>query len=259
MKYCLLRIAYDNSFHGYQIQPNVLTVQGEILKALSPIGVKKIYGSSRTDSRVRSASTIIEVKHDNAVKVCKIVDSIKGIFVRGYYESNEFVSLRNSIEKEYLYAHDGKIDGNKLSETIDEFLGGNIDNFSKDPDKKVILTSITFSNRETRTLLLFRGKSFSWNFVRISAYTIIRRAEGKVSQREWKEMLSGSMKSRFKGDANNLILIRTKLPFEFNNYDSKKFRTLQSEISRDLFWFAGIEEDLGGLNRDLDFIKGSKR
>lgn len=28
MKYCLLDIAYDDSFHGFQLQPDVKTVQG---------------------------------------------------------------------------------------------------------------------------------------------------------------------------------------------------------------------------------------
>lgn len=240
MKYWLLKIAYDDSFFGFQNQPNVRTVQGEILHALSPIGVKKVYGSSRTDSHVRSASSIIEVEHEDGRKVCKIVDSIKGIAVLGYFESNEFINLRRGLSKEYLYYCDRKLDRRSLKRAIREFMKGGMEYFSKDPAKKVILSRIIFSIRDSYTIFMFEGKSFSWNFVRIAAESISRRAEGKISDNDWSDMLSGRKRTIYRGDPHNLILYRTIAPFEFVSYHSKNIVPLKSRIFQDFFWLYGV-------------------
>ena len=255
MKYCLLKIAYDESFYGFQIQPNLPTVQGEILKALSPIGIKKIYGSSRTDSHVRSSSSIIEVQHEDSQKVCKIVDSIRGIAVRGYYETDNFVNLRRSLKKEYLYFCDRALNETSLKKTIREFLSGELTSFSRDPAKKVVLSRVLFFIKKTHTLLLFEGMSFSWNFVRISAETIIRRSEGKVSDEEWRELLTGKKKAVYKGKASNLILLRTSPPFEFRSYKSKNLNVIRSRIIQDFYWLSGINDDVRELTDSLDFLE----
>lgn len=258
MKYCLLNIAYDNTFYGFQVQPNVSTVQGEILKALFPIGIKKIYGSSRTDSNVRSASTVIEMECEDVSKVCKIVDSVKGVVVRGYFESDSFVNLRHSLQKEYLYIHNSQLNKKTLQKTIREFMKGNVSEFSKNPEKKVILSKISFSIKKSHSLLLFRGKSFSWNFVRIAAETIIRRSEGEIDDAEWSDLLSGSKRSRYKGNANNLILLNTRSPFKFADYRSKNLKVLRLRIFQDFYWLAGFDGVTGDLAESLDFIEGVK-
>jgi tRNA pseudouridine(38-40) synthase len=258
MKYCLLNIAYDNSFFGFQLQPSVTTVQGELLKALSPIGIKKIYGSSRTDSHVRSASTIIEMECSDISKVCRIVDSVKGIVVRGYFESDKFINLRHSLEKEYLYIFNGRLNKKTMQKTIREFLKGKVSGFSRDPGRKVILSKISFSIKNSSSLLLFSGKAFSWNFVRIAAETIIRRSEGKIDDEEWTNLLSGLKRSRYKGDANNLILLSTRPPFRFKEYKSKNLKAIQARIFQDFYWLAGLDGVTGDIAESLDFIEGEK-
>ncbi|MEM0134754.1 MAG: hypothetical protein QXU18_05925 [Thermoplasmatales archaeon] len=255
MKYWLLNIAYDDSFFGFQIQPDVRTVQGEILRALSPIGIKKVYGSSRTDTHVRSASSIIEVQHDDGHKVCKIVDSIKGIAVRGYFESDEFINLRKTLTKEYLYFCDRRLNERNLKKAVKEFLKGHIESFSKDPSRKVILSGISFSVRNSYTIFLFQGKSFSWSFVRIAAETISRRAEGVISDDEWNDMLSGKKRSRYRGDPRNLILYRTRAPFSFVNYESRNITKLKSRIFQDFFWLLGVHENARDFTKMPDFLE----
>lgn len=255
MKHCLLEIAYDDSFFGFQVQPDVRTVQGEILRALSPIGVKKVYGSSRTDSHVRSASSIIEVEHADIRKVCKIVDSVKGVAVRGYFESAEFVNLRRTLEKEYLYFCDRRLNEECLQSTTAEFLRGKMESFSKDPAKKVVLSRIRFHVGNTHTIFLFQGKSFSWNFVRIAAESIIRRSEGKISDEDWNALLSGKKVAYYKGKPNNLILYRTKAPFKFNAYRSRNVNELKSRIFQDIYWISGINDDASEVVKSLEFLE----
>lgn len=258
MKYCLLNIAYDDSFFGFQIQPDLKTVQGEVLKALSPIGVRKVYGSSRTDSHVRSASSIIEVQHDDLNKVCRIVDSIRGIAVRGYYEADEFVNLRKTVEKEYIYYSDRTLSRGSLQRTVREFLRGRLESFSRDPSKKVVLSEISFSLSKTHSILRFTGKSFSWNFVRIAAETIIKRSEGVILDDDWAKMLAGNERSRYKGNAHNLILYRTKAPFMFDPYESRNLNVLRSRALQDFYWLYGLDEGLADVVRSLDFIDKSR-
>jgi tRNA pseudouridine38-40 synthase len=212
MKFCLLNIAYDDSFHGFQKQPERRTVQGEILNALMPIGIDKVVVSSRTDSHVRSCSNIIELKTDDCLKVCRIVDSIEGIFVRGYVVSDEYVKLRGKVIKH------------------------------KEIQDKVSLD--IFTSYSTFT---FIGMSFSWNFVRISVENIINRSRGKIDDEEWSELLQGKRKFRFKGKAENLILFRTELGLEMKEYQSRKLNFMKQKEILSLYWLKGIGVDIDSL------------
>jgi tRNA pseudouridine38-40 synthase len=255
MRYCLLRIAYDDSFHGFQSQPNVRTVQGEILKALAPVGVRKVYGSSRTDSHVRSASSIIEVEYPDVDKICRIVDSIKGIAVMGFYQTDEFVNLRRALEKEYLYVSFLSLEAKTVRKVIAEFLEGNLESFSKDPTKKVEISRIRFFSGKSHTIFVFYGKSFSWNFVRIAAESIIRRSQGKIDDEEWLDLLYGRKRARYKGKAENLILYRTRIPFELKNYESRNLVDLKTRAYQDFYWLSGLVDGVSDLTSSLKFLR----
>ncbi|MEM0128493.1 MAG: hypothetical protein QXO03_05370 [Thermoplasmatales archaeon] len=234
--FCLLKIAYDDTFHGFQIQPDVRTVQGEILKAITPLGITRVLSSSRTDSHVRSAATIIEVEFDDALKLCRIIDSIDGIAVTSYSTSESFLNLRSRIKKEYWYISPLHTDEAKLSKAIGEFLEGNISNFSRDRTKKVMLETISDVSGETFTLLKFLGKSFSWNFVRIAAESILRRSLGQVTDEDWDDMLHGKKYSRFKGSPENLILVDVKTDLAFTSYESKKIQKIRASTLAQVAW-----------------------
>lgn len=255
MRYCLIRIAYDDSFHGFQVQPTVRTVQGEILRALAPLGIKKVYGSSRTDSHVRSSSSIVEVEYPDVKKVCKILDSIKGIAVTGFYQSEEFVKLRKVLEKEYVYLTLRSLESERVGKAIDEFLQGKMQSFSKDPSKRVAITRITFFSGKQHTILVFRGRSFSWNFVRISAQSIIERSDGTIGDEEWQGLLAGRIRARYKGRAENLILYQTLAPFEFNKYESRNLPLLKARMYQDFYWLSGIGDPVVDLNDSYRFIR----
>lgn len=247
MKFCLLNIAYDDSFHGFQKQPDARTVQGEILNALRPIGIDKIVVSSRTDSHVRSCSNIIELKTDDCLKVCRIVDSIEGIFVKGYAMSDEYVKLRGKVIKHYLYIHPEPLDRIQVEKAINDFISSNYSLFSREPEKKVILDNLSFSIFPSYSAFTFVGRSFSWNFVRISVENIIKRSEGKIDDEEWSELLQGKRKFRFKGIAENLILFRTELGLEMKEYQSRKLNFLKEKEILTLYWLKGLGVDIDSI------------
>ena len=65
MKNFKMIIQYDgSSFHGWQIQPNHDTIQGNIEKILSPIFINqeiKVIGSGRTDAGVHAIGQVANV------------------------------------------------------------------------------------------------------------------------------------------------------------------------------------------------------
>lgn len=234
--FCLLKIAYDNTFHGFQVQPGFRTVQGEMLRALRPLGIDKIYVSSRTDSHVRSVATVVEMECHDVLKVCRIVDSIEGIIVLGYATSESFFKLRSGFVKTYWYISPCRTDQGALSSAIEQFLRGKMNNFSKDSEKNVILEGISYINDSSFTLLVFSGRAFSWSFVRIAGETIIRRALGEIEDGEWNEMLLGKRKSRYRGRAENLILVNSAGNIEFFQYHSRKIGKIREAILPELAW-----------------------
>ncbi len=251
MKYCLLNIAYDSSFHGFQVQPELRTVQGEILKALKPIGIEKVIASSRTDSNVRACSNIIEVKADDCLKVCRIVDSINGIIVRGYFASDEYVKIRGKIRKEYIYVYPSKLDYDITERAVNDYLKSNYSIFSKDPGRKVILESLTFKIFRSSTIFIFKGKSFSWNFVRISSENIVKRSEGKIGDNEWLNLLNGTKRYRYKGKGSNLILYNSEIELNMTPYHSKKIENLMNNERLILYWLKGIGVEIEDLLKEI--------
>ncbi|MGC8644645.1 MAG: hypothetical protein ACP5UO_00055 [Thermoplasmata archaeon] len=249
--YCLLKIAYDNSFHGFQAQPGIRTVQGEMLEALRPIGITRIYASSRTDSHVRSAGTIVEMEHDDVQKVCRIVDSLKGIAVLGYATREKFVNLRSGIMKTYWYLSPFPTDGDSLDAAICEFMAGSVSSFSKDRNRKVILDGISKISGSSFTLLIFSGRAFSWNFVRIAGETIVRRALGEIGDGEWGEMLQGIRRSRFRGKAENLILVDSRSEIMFKGYPSAKIAKIRASILPEVAWASLLDGSVAEFASDI--------
>ena len=70
MKRILLKVAYDGSdFHGWQVQPGVRTVEGELNRALSELTKEEItvIGASRTDAGVHSLGNIAVFDTDSTI------------------------------------------------------------------------------------------------------------------------------------------------------------------------------------------------
>ena len=80
MKRILLTIEYDGTnYSGWQKQPNVRTIQGEIEKAIfNSIGQEvEIFGSGRTDAKVHALNQKAHFDLAVPVPVSKLADIIK--------------------------------------------------------------------------------------------------------------------------------------------------------------------------------------
>ena len=112
MRY-LMTFSYDGSkYSGYQKQPDCVTVQGEIEKALKKINsnrVVSIHASGRTDAGVHAINQKAHFDLKKEIDVYKLKDSINGLVPKSIYVkdvqvvADDFHARFNVKAKEYVY------------------------------------------------------------------------------------------------------------------------------------------------------------
>lgn len=112
MKNVLLSISYDGTaFHGWQRQPDLLTVQGEVERVLSILCAKpiKITGTSRTDKGVHALGQIANFKEKFSIPIENIPKAANRLLhpavqiLWAKKVKNDFHSIENTISKTYRY------------------------------------------------------------------------------------------------------------------------------------------------------------
>lgn len=107
-----LLIQYDGTdFHGWQVQPNQRTVQGELTRSLSLIEGHEVtvQGSGRTDAGVHAEGQVASVKLERAITPYKLRAAINGNVEKDlrvmYVEEvdDAFHARYSAIEKTYVY------------------------------------------------------------------------------------------------------------------------------------------------------------
>lgn len=107
-----LRIAYrGTNYRGWQVQPNLPTVQGEIEKAYFSISGEKItlHGSGRTDAGVHATAQTATFLTQASIPVHKIAVALnsvlpKDIVIRGAYPvKSDFHARFSALGKTYEY------------------------------------------------------------------------------------------------------------------------------------------------------------
>ena len=107
-----ITISYDGtSLHGWQIQKNSRTVQGDIENALEKIFNQKInlIGSGRTDSGVHALGQVANFKVSTSMTPNELKNALNGnlgrdIFIISCDEVNlDFHSRFSAVKREYIY------------------------------------------------------------------------------------------------------------------------------------------------------------
>ena len=108
-----LNISYDGTnFSGWQIQPNVRTVQQDLQDAIQQIfkdNTIKLYGSGRTDSGVHAYGQVANFLISTGMDVTQIIKAINSKIDRDIHVykceivENEFNSRFSALNREYLY------------------------------------------------------------------------------------------------------------------------------------------------------------
>jgi tRNA pseudouridine38-40 synthase len=112
MRNIKLVVQYDGADHaGFQKQPDVPTIQGELEDALGQVLQEKVktIGASRTDAGVHALGQVVAVKTENPIPVSRLVSALnnalpRAIAVAGADEvSAEFHPRYDAIGKLYVY------------------------------------------------------------------------------------------------------------------------------------------------------------
>ncbi|MDA3861422.1 MAG: tRNA pseudouridine(38-40) synthase TruA [Melioribacteraceae bacterium] len=238
-----LKIEYSGkNYSGWQIQPNVNTVQGEILKAVDIItGVQiNLIGSGRTDSGVHALGQVANFQLHKQLDLYKFKHSLNSLLAEDISISDvtevplEFHSRFDAKKRSYLYlftkdkspfynnfsSHYPPIFDLEISQLneISKLLLGEHDftSFSKKKtDTENMVCNISLAHwRRVKNKIIFRidGNRFLHGMVRTIVGTVLEIAERKKSADEIIKILNQkSRESAGKSvEAKGLFLLNVK-------------------------------------------------
>jgi tRNA pseudouridine38-40 synthase len=244
-------------FFGSQYQPDLRTVEGDLIDAL--IAKKYIESmesglfkrASRTDGGVHARCNIFTFISDKILYPMELNSRLKpDVGIWAYAISPEIESARFLAEnREYIYY----LPLSKLSDDFNyelmekalEMLKGT-HNFKYlcrlEPNKNPVKTLLETEVKKDNSFLRFRfvGDSFLWNQIRKSVRLLQDIGESKFVIEDLPDLLEGSDRlnniSIEKADPDGLILWNIKLP--------EKFEKLFQNDKRSLLKFSELFEDL---------------
>ena len=258
MKRTALKIGYiGTNFHGFQRQPDVRTVEEELIYHLRKLGYiddlkkSRFRIAGRTDAGVHSLGNVISFQSDKEVQVNEINNSLPDdiqILAKApvrYAFKPRYAQMR---QYRYLLFHDLGID--KLNEVAEIFKGThNFTNFTKRFQKTTTRTiddiKITkvelddyhkreFPNLHETIAPIFvdiYGESFLWNMVRKMMRVFVDVSLDKMSLDEVGEFLNplgNSPRANIKVmEAEYLILMDIEydgIKFKYDEYACRRFK-----------------------------------
>lgn len=223
MRNILLRIMYDGSdFHGWQVQPNGITVQEELQNAVEQIlGVREnITGCSRTDSGVHANDFCCTLRTENNIECSRLADGLNAVLpdtvsVKSCEDVNiDFHPRYDCKKKQYLYRvwnsrcknpflrnytfrYSRSIDADFLNEQAQSFVGTHdFSGFcsSGSSVENTVRTIYSFSviRNGDEVDFIVEGDGFLYNMVRIMVGTLIEISEKRIE----KDTLTDIIKSK---------------------------------------------------------------
>ncbi len=247
MRY-LIKLAYDGSeFHGWQIQPNAISVQESIESCLSKIFSEKInvVGCGRTDTGVHASDFYahfdgVEVKYDSHQLVYKLNKMLpNSISIKALYPVHEDFHARFSatsrkyhyhiskhknpfkVNQVWFYNNSQQLDISKMKEAGAMLLDhDDFTSFAKlHTDAKTNICDVMeFNITETtdEIVLDIKANRFLRNMVRAVVGTIVEVGTGKLSIEDFKEIirLKDRKAAAFSAPASGLFLSEIEYPVE---------------------------------------------
>lgn len=207
-------------YHGYQIQPNALTVQEVVQKHLSTVLNEPvtIVGCSRTDTGVHANGYVFNVHTSSSIATRGLVRGVNGLLpsdisilqcddvdedFHSRYDCKykEYVYLIHNSESKNPFAEDLQLhyrrplDVPLISEAAKHYVGTHdFRAFSavKDEALDTVRTIYDFSiqTQGECVKVLVRGNGFLYNMVRILVGTLLDVNEGYISPEEIPEIIA---------------------------------------------------------------------
>ena len=242
MRYAL-KFAYDGAgFDGYARQPEGNTVEGEVVKAMTCMGIiedittSRFQSASRTDKGVSAAGNVMAIDTEfNKEGIIQTLNSeLKGIRFYGIAEVGDDFNARRAKQRWYRYvllrSQCPSLDGmqtaalDDMRAAAESFVGEHdFRHFSKrdlkDEVTRLKVDSIEISCEGQWVFVDMRARRFLWQMVRRVTGAILAMAEGTLEPDTVHRMLEGK-DMEFRGvrpmPAEGLTLMDVDYGFEFH-------------------------------------------
>lgn len=196
-----LKFAYlGDAFHGYQRQPGLRTVEGDILGAMHHLGIardplaSRFQSASRTDVGVSALGNVVALDTEFRPKgICRALNSrLEDVWFWAAAPVGTAFNPRHARERWYRYHLPSGLDLQALHRAA-RVLQGRHDfrAFTREQRSTVReVTSITVSRGAMGPVADFRAPSFLWNLVRRLVGSMEAYAQGNATLAEIRAALA---------------------------------------------------------------------
>ena len=243
-----LKFAYDgSSFYGYARQPNLRTIEGELIKALIKNGFIEdtkdsfFRSASRTDKYVSAFGNVVAFNTTSSKKniLSDLSNEFEDIVVFGANDVKSDFNPRHAKFRHYCYYLEIEdLDSDKLVSASSIFTGEqNFSNFAKIESFKEpvrVIDNIIFSKEGNYLLIDFYAQTFLWNQIRRIVSALVKIGNGKIEKEMVVEALCNPDKLFDFGLAPAQPLVLNDIVYDFDfKYDKKlviEFEGLKEKI-----------------------------
>jgi tRNA pseudouridine38-40 synthase len=201
-----LKIAYDGTvFHGQARQPNLRTVEGEVITALRRARAirdarsSRFQSASRTDAGVSALGNVVafDTPRSPAPVARAFNAKARGVWAWAAASVPEGFSARRALERWYRYGLPLTHSVEALGAALLVFVGEHdFHNFTRDRDRTVVrIDGATAGLEGGEVVLDFRGPSFRWNLVRRLVSAALRVEAGDATIEDLERALRGRAKA----------------------------------------------------------------
>ena len=225
-----MTFSYDGSkYNGYQKQPRVRTIQGEIEKALKQINAGKqvqICASGRTDAGVHAYNQRAHFDMENTIPCGKLKQALNSmipddIYIKSIHEvDNNFharfdvkakeyiykinMGTYNPIEKDYIFQYNRKLDIPEMERAL-KYLEGThdfrsfvkIDEEKDDYVRTIVQTSLIRDVKNVNEITIsILGTGFMRYMVRNIVGMLIEIGEGKYKSEDIIDILNAKDRTK---------------------------------------------------------------
>jgi len=238
-----IKFAYDGrNLHGYARQPNLTTVEGELIKSLVKHGfihdakTSLFRSASRTDKGVSALGNV--ASFNTNISKNQILETLSdihpSIIVYGKKEVKSDFNPRHAKQRKYrYYLPTDNLDVEKIASTLPHFIGKhNFSNFArlesfKDPIRTI--DSIETSLENNRLIIDFSAQTFLWHQIRRIISALIKVGNGKIERGQLIDALGVPDKKVDYGLAPAEPLILMDIVYDFNfGCDENSFSKIDS-------------------------------
>ena len=246
----VFKFAYDGRlFYGYARQPNLKTVEGEIIESLIKHKLIKnttksnFRSASRTDKGVSALCNVIAFDTNNFTdNILELLsNNLKDIIIYASAEAEKDFNPRYAKQRQYRYYLNSKdLDVEKIIFTSSIFTGEhNFSNFArieKHRNPIRIIDNIIFSELDDYLIIDFFAQTYLWQQIRRIVFALEKVGKGKLSKEQLILALENPNNKIDFGvsSAESLILKNILYDFDFN-YNEKLFKQakeIEQEIIR---------------------------